>query len=280
MINDKRLKRFLHKGLGIIFIWLAFFGYANAGERILLLQSTTSTVNSGLLDNIIPKFTKTTGIDVKVISSGTGQALRNAKNGDADVVLVHSKLDEEKFVQSGFGVERIPIMYNDFVIIGPPHDPAAIRKTTTASSAFSKIWETQSSFVSRGDDSGTHKREIRLWETVSLDNNNISNSDWYMETGSGMGAALNIAVNNDAYILSDRGTWINFRNKRGHKILFQRTNDLLNEYSAILVNPKRYLHVKGSEGQALIDWLIGQEGQSAIDAYRINGQQLFFSITR
>ena len=280
MINDKRLKRFLHKGLGIIFIWLAFFGYANAGERILLLQSTTSTVNSGLLDNIIPKFTKTTGIDVKVISSGTGQALRNAKNGDADVVLVHSKLDEEEFVQSGFGVERIPIMYNDFVIIGPPHDPAAIRKTTTASSAFSKIWETQSSFVSRGDDSGTHKREIRLWETVSLDNNNISNSDWYMETGSGMGAALNIAVNNDAYILSDRGTWINFRNKRGHKILFQRTNDLLNEYSAILVNPKMYLHVKGSEGQALIDWLIGQEGQSAIDAYRINGQQLFFSITR
>ena len=277
VLDDARREGSFHKGLVILFLWLGFFGYSNAEERSLLLQSTTSTVNSGLLENIIPKFTEKTGIDVKVISSGTGQALRNAKNGDADVVLVHSKLDEEKFVQSGFGVERIPIMYNDFVIIGPPHDPAGVGKTKTASDAFRKIWETQSFFVSRGDDSGTHKREIRLWKAVSVDHHSISSSDWYMETGSGMGAALNIAVNNEAYILSDRGTWINFRNKRGHKILFQKTKELLNEYSAILVNSKRHSHVKSAEGQALIDWLIDQEGQSAIDAYRINGEQLFFS---
>ena len=256
---------------------MIYCGIADANDRALLLQSTTSTVNSGLLDKIIPAFTKKTGIDVKVISSGTGQALRNARNGDADLVLVHSKSDEEKFVADGFGVERVEIMYNDFVIIGPSSDPAGIGRAASVGRAFMKIADTKSIFVSRGDDSGTHKREIAIWKKMSIGQSELSKFDWYVETGSGMGAALNIAVNTDAYILSDRGTWINFRSKRAHRMLFQKDKDLLNRYSAILVNKNKYPHVKSSQGQALIDWLISANGKSAIDGYRIDGQQLFFT---
>lgn len=256
--------------------FLLHHGVVNA-DGVLLLQSTTSTVNSGLLDEILPVFTSKTGIQVKVISSGTGQALRNARNGDADLVLVHSKFDEEKFIEDGHGVKRVEVMFNDFVIVGPPNDSAGIQDALSVVEAFVRIAETESRFVSRGDDSGTHKREISIWKTTEIPLDGLGSAAWYMETGSGMGSALNIAVNNEAYILSDRGTWINFRNKRRHKILFQRDKKLLNRYSAILVSKEKHPHVNSAQGQVLIDWLISKDGREAINAYQIGGEQLFFS---
>ena len=272
------------RGFGKRILAISFLALLDVGtiaaDQALLLQSTTSTVNSGLLDHILPEFTRRSGIAVKVISSGTGQALRNARNGDADLVLVHSKLDEEKFVKDGYGVERVEVMFNDFVIVGPPSDPADIQKVLSVAQAFGKIAQTSSPFISRGDDSGTHKREIGIWRTTFISMNELDSFDWYMETGSGMGAALNIAVNNEAYILSDRGTWINFRNKGRHRILYQGDQALLNRYSAILVNREKHPHVNSSQGQALIDWLISKEGRDAINAYRIGGEQLFFSAAK
>ena len=264
-------------------IWIVYLTFAiglgtvTADEGQLLLQSTTSTVNSGLLDAILPRFTEQTGVEVRVVSSGTGQALRNARNGDADLVLVHAKRDEEKFVAEGYGLERFDLMYNDFVMVGPPDDPAELQQAQSAAQAMSKIAATGANFVSRGDESGTHRKEMHLWELTNRDLSRISQQPWYLESGTGMGATLNIAINKRAYTLTDRGTWIRFGNKSDFEILFEDSEELLNPYGLILVNPKKHPHVNVVDGQALIDWLIGEEGQQWINSYRIDGRQLFFA---
>ena len=264
-------------------IWIAYLTFAvslntsTADEGSLLLQSTTSTVNSGLLDAILPRFTEQTGVEVRVVSSGTGQALRNAKNGDADLVLVHAKHDEEQFVAEGHGLERFDLMYNDFVIVGPPVDPAGLRQAQSATQALAKIAAVGAEFVSRGDKSGTHSKEMDLWGLADRDLNRIRNQPWYLESGSGMGATLNIAINKNAYTLTDRGTWIRFGNKSDFEILFEGGEELFNPYGLILVNPKIHPHVNVVDGQALIDWLIGEEGQQWINSYRVDGKQLFFA---
>ena len=264
-------------------IWITYLTFAvslstsTADEGSLLLQSTTSTVNSGLLDAILPRFTEQTGVEVRVVSSGTGQALRNAQNGDADLVLVHAKHDEEQFVAEGHGLQRFDLMYNDFVIVGPPDDPAELRQAQSATQALERIAAMGAEFVSRGDESGTHRKEMHLWELADQDLNRISQQPWYLESGSGMGATLNIAINKNAYTLSDRGTWIRFGNKSDFQILFEGDEELFNHYGLILVNPKQHPHVNVVDGQTLIDWFIGEEGQQWINSYRIDGKQLFFS---
>ena len=264
-------------------IWIVYLTFAiglgtvTADEGQLLLQSTTSTVNSGLLDAILPRFTEQTGVEVRVVSSGTGQALRNARNGDADLVLVHAKRDEEKFVAEGYGLERFDLMYNDFVMVGPPDDPAELQQAQSAAQAMSEIATAGANFVSRGDESGTHRKEMHLWELTNRDLSRISQQPWYLESGTGMGATLNIAINKRAYTLTDRGTWIRFGNKSDFEILFEDSEELLNPYGLILVNPKKHPHVNVVDGQALIDWLIGEEGQQWINSYRIDGRQLFFA---
>jgi tungstate transport system substrate-binding protein len=267
-------------------IWIVYLtftvglGNVTADDGRLLLQSTTSTVNSGLLDVILPHFTEQTGVEVRVVSSGTGQALRNARNGDADLVLVHAKRDEEKFMAEGYGLERFDLMYNDFVIVGPSDDPAGLRGAQSAAQALSKIATTRTDFASRGDESGTHTKEMHLWELADRDLNKISQQPWYLETGSGMGATLNIAINKRAYTLADRGTWIRFGNKNDFEILFEGGEELFNPYGLILVNPKKHSHVNVIDGQTLIDWLIGEEGRQWINSYRVNGEQLFFTKAR
>ena len=267
----------------MVWFWTVYLTFAislgtvTADEGLLLLQSTTSTVNSGLLDAILPRFTKQTGINVRVVASGTGQALRNAQNGDADLVLVHATRDEEKFVAEGYGLARFDLMYNDFVVVGPPHDPAGVRQTQSATQALSKIAAAGVYFVSRGDESGTHKKEIYLWELTDRDLNEVIRRPWYLESGAGMGATLNIAINKQAYTLSDRGTWIRFGNKGDFDILYEGGKELFNPYGLILVNPKKHPHVNVVDGQTLIDWLVGEEGQRWINSYRINGNQLFFA---
>ena len=264
-------------------IWIVYLTFAiglgtvTADEGQLLLQSTTSTVNSGLLDAILPRFTEQTGVEVRVVSSGTGQALRNARNGDADLVLVHAKRDEEKFVAEGYGLERFDLMYNDFVMVGPRDDPAELQQAQSAAQAMSKIAAAGANFVSRGDESGTHRKEMHLWELTNRDLSRISQQPWYLESGTGMGATLNIAINKRAYTLTDRGTWIRFGNKSYFEILFEGGEELLNPYGLILVNPKKHPHVNVVDGQALIDWLIGEEGQQWINSYRVGGKQLFFA---
>ena len=264
-------------------IWIVYLTFAiglgtvTADEGQLLLQSTTSTVNSGLLDAILPRFTEQTGVEVRVVSSGTGQALRNARNGDADLVLVHAKRDEEKFVAEGYGLERFDLMYNDFVMVGPPDDPAGLQQAQSAAQAMAKIVAAGANFVSRGDESGTHRKEMHLWELANRELSRISQQSWYLESGTGMGATLNIAINQSAYTLSDRGTWILFGNKSDFEILFEGGEELFNPYGLILVNPKKHPHVNVVDGQALIDWLIGEEGQQWINSYRIDGKQLFFA---
>ncbi len=251
-----------------------FTGAANAAERFIVLQSTTSTQNSGLLDAILPGFEAETGIDVRVVAVGTGQAIRNAANGDGDVLLVHSKAAEDKFVADGWGVERQDVMYNDFVLVGPVDDPAGIGGGDDVLAALQKIAATHSVFASRGDDSGTHKAELRLWKEAGVDVSGAS--DWYRETGSGMGANLNIAAGMGAYTLTDRATWIAFGNKGGLKILVEGDARLFNQYGVILVNPKMHPKTRAGAGQMFIDWLTGEDGQAAIANYRLNGQQLFY----
>jgi tungstate transport system substrate-binding protein len=248
-------------------------------DNFIIVQSTTSTQNSGLFDHILPKFTKKTGIQVRVVAVGTGQALKNARNGDGDVVLVHSKPDEEKFVAEGWGVKRYDVMYNDFVIVGPASDPAGIASLKEADEAFKKIAEAKAPFASRGDDSGTNKEEMRLWEAAGIDAKKAS-GDWYLETGSGMGATLNTAVGKQAYTLTDRGTWLSFANKDDFKVLVEGDPKLFNQYGVILVNPEKHPNVKAKQGQAFIEWLTGPEGQAAIANFKIDGQQLFFPNAR
>lgn len=246
-----------------------------AGDKTILLQSTTSTANSGLYDNILPRFTDKTGVQVHVVAVGTGQAIKNAQNGDGDVLLVHAKAAEEKFVADGYGVERFDVMYNDFIIVGPPADPAGIAGMEAATAALAEIAQKQAAFTSRGDNSGTHKTELRLWRDAGIDPIGASGG-WYRETGSGMGATLNAAVGMGAYTITDRGTWISFKNKGDFGILVEGDPNLFNEYGVILINPTKHPNVKAAEGQAFIDWILGDEGQAAIASYKLDGQQLFF----
>lgn len=246
-----------------------------AAEKFIIVQSTTSTQNSGLFDFILPKFKEKTGIEVRVVAVGTGQAIKNAANGDGDVLLVHAKAAEEKFVAAGEGVKRFDVMYNDFVIVGPEKDPAGVAGMKDVKAALKKIAGAQAPFASRGDDSGTHKKEQSLWKATGVDVAKASGG-WYRETGSGMGATLNTAVGMGAYALTDRATWIAFKNKGSFKIAVEGDKDLFNQYGVILVNPKKHANVKAAEGQAFVDWLIGPEGQAAIAAYKRNGEQLFF----
>jgi len=246
-----------------------------AADRFIIVQSTTSTRDSGLLDYLLPMFRKKTGIEVRVVAVGTGQAIKNARNGDGDVLLVHAKPAEEKFVAEGWGVRRFDVMYNDFVIVGPKSDPAKILGMKEATAALKKLAAAKATFASRGDDSGTNKAELRLWKAAGVDVKGMSGS-WYRETGSGMGATLNASVGMGAYTISDRATWSSFRNKRDHEIAVEGDPKLFNQYGVILVNPKNHPNVKVMEGQAFIDWLIGPDGQAAIASFKINGQQQFF----
>jgi len=243
-------------------------------KPFIIVQSTTSTQNSGLYDHILPIFTEATGIEVRVVAVGTGQALKNAQNGDGDVLLVHAKPAEEKFVADGWGVERFDVMYNDFVIVGPKDDPAKVKETAGIGPALAAIMNATAPFASRGDDSGTHKKEVALWKTAGLDPSGASGT-WYRETGSGMGATLNVAAGMGAYALTDRATWLKFANKGDLEIVYEGDPALFNQYGVILVNPERHSHVKAVEAQAFIDWLLSEAGQSAIASYTLNGSPLF-----
>jgi tungstate transport system substrate-binding protein len=263
-------------GLFAVFTFIVFHSVESVAEdRFVTVASTTSTQNSGLFDEILPAFEKQSGIGVRVVAVGTGQAIRMAKNGDADILFVHHKPSEIAFVKEGFGVERFDVMYNDFIVVGAKSDPARIKGLTNVSLAFGKIAGSKSSFISRGDDSGTNKRELSLWRIAKIDPEK-SSGKWYHEIGAGMGAALNTASAKNAYTLSDRGTWLSFKNKANLAILLEGDKNMLNPYGVILVNPQKYPHVKAKDGQAFIDWLISKEGQKAIDGYKIGGQQLFF----
>lgn len=253
---------------------------ARAGERFITLASTTSTENSGLFDHILPQFRDATGIDVRVIAVGTGQAIRLAERGDADVLLVHHRSSEEKFVADGFGVKRYDVMYNDFVIVGPRSDPARIAGLGDAVEALRRIAATPALFASRGDDSGTHKLELSLWQAAGIEVASASGG-WYRETGSGMGGTLNTTAGLNGYTITDRGTWISFANKGELVLLVEGDEALFNPYGVILVNPDRHPHVKAADGQAFIDWLISSAGQQAIAGFTIDGMALFFpSATR
>ncbi len=257
----------------------ATVGASVAQDRFIVVQSTTSTQNSGLLEAILPEFTAKTGVEVRVVAVGTGQAIKNAENGDGDVLLVHAKPAEEKFVADGWGVERFDVMYNDFVVVGPASDPSGIAGMTDAVAAFQKIAGSQAPFASRGDDSGTHKAELSLWLLAGVDVGAASGT-WYRETGSGMGATLNTGIGMGAYILTDRATWISFGNKGDYQVAVEGDPKLFNQYGVILVNPARHPNVKAEDGQAFVDWLTGPEGQAEIAAYKIDGQQLFFPNAR
>ena len=247
-----------------------------AGERYLTLASTTSTDNSGLFAHLLPIFSANTGIEIRVVARGTGQAIRLARNGDADVLLVHHRASEEQFVAGGFGLERRDVMYNDFVILGPLDDPAGIRAMHDATSALSAIAHVKALFISRGDDSGTNKAERRLWSTAGVDLKEATGS-WYREVGSGMGATLNIATASRAYTLSDRATWIAFRNKGKLVVLFEGDRRLFNQYGVIVVNPGRHPHVKSADAVRFVDWLTSTAGQAAVNGFSIDGRQLFFA---
>lgn len=248
---------------------------ATADDSFIIVQSTTSTQNSGLLDYLTPQFKDASGIDVRVVAVGTGQAIRNAMNGDGDVLLVHAKAAEEKFVTEGHGVKRHDLMYNDFVIVGPSKDPAGIAGMKDVIAALKRVAETAATFASRGDDSGTHKKEISLWRTASLDPAKDSGG-WYRETGSGMGTTLNTAIGMSAYTMTDRATWISFRNKADFKVVVEGDARLFNQYGVILVNPKHHPGIRAKAGQRFIDWLLSTTGQNAIRDYKVDGKQLFF----
>jgi tungstate transport system substrate-binding protein len=248
---------------------------ASAAERFITVASTTSTENSGLFGFLLPAFQAKTGIEVRVVAVGTGQAIKLAQNGDADVLFVHHKPSEEKFVAEGYGGKRSDVMYNDFVLVGPKADPAGIRGGHDAAVALQAIAKVKANFASRGDDSGTHKKEQSLWQAAGIDAAAAS-GQWYRETGSGMGATLNAAAGMGAYALTDRATWISFQNKADLELVVEGDKRLFNQYGIMLINPARYPQVKRGDAQAFIDWLVSPEGQAAIAGYRIDGQQLFF----
>jgi tungstate transport system substrate-binding protein len=248
---------------------------AFAEEKSIVVASTTSTQDSGLFGHILPLFKVKTGIDVKVVAQGTGQALDTGRRGDADVVFVHAKEQEEKFLAEGFGVRRFPVMYNDFILVGPKGDPAGIAGTKDIVAALETIKAKQIPFISRGDRSGTHQAELKLWKIAGIDIG-IDRGPWYREIGQGMGATLNTASASKAYTISDRGTWISFKNKADLVIAVEGDKRLFNQYGVMLVNPAKHPHVKKELGQKFVDWLVSPEGQKAIADYKIGGQQLFF----
>ena len=254
---------------------LVFGVCAYAQEKSIIVASTTSTEDSGLFRHILPLFKAKTGIDVKVVAQGTGQALDTGRRGDADVVFVHAKPAEEKFLAEGFGVKRYPVMYNDFVLIGPKSDPAGISGGKDIVAALKAIKDKGAPFISRGDRSGTHLAELNLWKLADIDIEK-DKGPWYKSIGQGMGAALNIASASNAYVLSDRGTWLSFKNRGDLTISVQGDKRLFNQYGVILVNPEKHPQVKKELGQAFIDWLISPEGQKAIADYKIGGEQLFY----
>jgi len=267
------MKRWL--GSLVAIIALALLGVqAGAQDQSIVVASTTSTQDSGLFGYLLPIVKQKTGVEVKVLAQGTGQALDTARRGDADVVFVHARSAEEKFLAEGFGVKRYPVMYNDFVLIGPADDPAAI-KGKDVLTALQTIRSRAAPFVSRGDRSGTHIAELKLWQEAGIDIAK-DHGPWYMEIGQGMGAALNMASASDAYVLSDRGTWLAFQNRGDLAVLVEGDKRLFNQYGVMLVNPARHPSVKKEAGQRFIDWLVSPEGQAAIADYKIDRQQLFY----
>ncbi len=248
---------------------------AYAQDKSIVVASTTSTQDSGLFEYLLPLFTRKTGITVKVVAQGTGQALDTGRRGDADVVFVHARSAEEKFLAEGQGVKRFPVMYNDFVVIGPKSDPARIKGMKDVGKAFQTIKDKQASFISRGDRSGTHIAELKLWKDAGIDIEK-DKGPWYKSIGQGMGAALNIAGASNGYVLSDRGTWIHFKNKGDLQILVEGDKRMFNQYGVMLVNPVKHPNVKKDLGQQFIDYLISPEGQKDIANYKINGEQLFY----
>ncbi len=246
-----------------------------AADKQVLVQSTTSTANSGLYKYLLPQFEAQTNIKVNVVAVGTGQAIRNARNCDADVLLVHAKQAEEAFVEDGFGIKRHDLMYNDFVMIGPENDPARISNTTNIQSALQAMAKAQTLFASRGDNSGTHKKELQLWHLAKLDMS-ATDANWYRSTGSGMGATINTAIGLGAYTLTDRATWISFKNKQDFKILFEGDSALFNQYGVILVNSEKCPNVSKQNAERFISWLLSNDTQTAIAEFEIDGQQLFY----
>jgi tungstate transport system substrate-binding protein len=246
-----------------------------AQQRFITVASTTSTEQSGLFKHLLPAFEKKAGFQVRVVALGTGQALDLGKRGDADVVFVHVKALEEKFVAEGYGVQRFEVMYNDFVLVGPKSDPAKVGGTKDIVAALKQIKAAQAPFASRGDRSGTHFAELQLWKAAGIDIEK-SKGPWYRDTGSGMGPTLNTAAGMNAYALTDRGTWLSFKNRAALVISVEGDQRLFNQYGVILVNPAKHAHVKKDMGQAFIDWVVSPEGQTAIAAYKIGGEQLFF----
>jgi tungstate transport system substrate-binding protein len=268
------MKLFLNKiGSAMIAATILFSSSTFAQEKSIVLSSTTSTEQSGLFGFMLPIFKMKSGIDVKVVAVGTGQALDIGRRGDADVVFVHDKPAEEKFVSEGYATKRVEVMYNDFVLIGPKSDPAKIGGGKDIKAAFQKIAAAQAPFVSRGDKSGTHAAELRYWKDAAI---TVGTSTWYKETGSGMGPALNTASAMNGYVLADRGTWLSFKNRGDLTILVQGDPKLFNQYGVMLVNSAKFSHVKKAEGQAFIDWITSKNGQDVIASYQIGGEQLFF----
>jgi tungstate transport system substrate-binding protein len=266
--------RFSSFASAFVFGVLAGLAPASAQDRSIVVASTTSTQDSGLFGYLLPLFKAKTNIDVRVIAQGTGQALDTARRGDADVVFVHARAQEEKFVAEGFGVKRFDVMYNDFVLIGPKRDPAGV-KGKDIETALKAIQTKAAPFVSRGDKSGTHSAELALWKVAGVDIA-ATKGPWYREIGQGMGPALNTAGAMNGYVLSDRGTWISFKNRGDLEIVVEGDRRLFNQYGVMLVNPEKFPSVKKEFGQTFVDWLVSTEGQAAIAAYRIDGQQLFF----
>jgi tungstate transport system substrate-binding protein len=264
--------------LGIVAAVLACalpFQPATAQDKFIVVASTTSTEQSGLFSHLLPAFEADTGIEVRVVAVGTGQALDIGRRGDADVVFVHDRVAEEKFMSEGMGVKRLPVMYNDFVLVGPRSDPAKVDGGKDILAALQKIAAAKVPFVSRADKSGTHAAELRYWKMAGIDIAAIK-GPWYRETGTGMGPALNTAAGMDAYILADRGTWLSFKNRGSLDIAVQGDKRLFNQYGVMLVNPAKHPNVKQALGQQFIDWLVSARGQGVIASYKINGEALFF----
>ena len=277
--EQKQLKISFKALIGVALLLItAATSTAHTRERGIILQSATSPADAGLYDHILPIFERKTGIKVHVVAVGSGQALRNGRAGDGDVLLVHAKSQEEEFVAQGYGIARFDVMHNDFVVVGPAADSAKVSSLTTARTAFTAIAQKKALFVSRGDNSGTHQKEQQIWRAIGVDVAAASGM-WYREIGAGMGATLNIAIGLSALTVVDRGTWISFRNKRNFKILLDGDPELFNPYGVILVNSKRHARVNARDGQAFIDWLLSGEGQQAIASFARNGQNLFLPNT-
>jgi len=274
MINPVRFTWTSLVGAALAATLMGSGAVAQTADKSIVMSSTTSTEQSGLFAQLLPTFKKSTGIDVRVVALGTGQALDTGRRGDADVVFVHDQVAEEKFVADGFGLKRLPVMYNDFVLIGPKSDPAGVRGADIVA-ALGKLAASNRNFISRGDKSGTHAAELRYWKTANVDLA-AKRPEGYKECGCGMGPALNMAASMDGYVLADRGTWLSFKNRGELAVLVEGDMRLFNQYGVIVVNPAKHPHVKKDLAQAFADWVVSPEGQTTIAAYKIGGEQLFF----